>query len=334
MTTEMMTLDAARALAVQVLRANGCDEPNARAIAEVMILAERDGCASHGLFRLPGYVASLRSGKIDGTARPSLERIAPGILRVDAHGGAAPLAFETGRDPLAALAREQGIAALVLRDIYHFAALWPEVEALAERGLCAFAFTAATPMVAPAGGTAPFFGTNPMAFGFPRKAGPPFVFDQASAAMARGDVMIHARDRVPLPEGVGIDAEGHPTTDAAEVLKGAQLPFGGHKGSSIALMIELLVGALIGDLFSYESGERDNGDGGPPAGGELILALDPDRFGDRDSWRDHAEAFFACLREQPGVRLPGDRRRRMRETTLHGGITIPAPLAAEIRRLL
>jgi delta1-piperideine-2-carboxylate reductase len=152
--------------------------------------------------------------------------------------------------------------------------------------------------------------------------------------MARGDVMIHARDGMPLAEGVGLDAEGRPATDPAEVLKGAQLPFGGYKGSSIALMIELLVGALIGDLFSYESGERDNGDGGPPAGGELILALDPDRFGDRDGWRDHTEAFFARLLQQPGVRLPGDRRRRMRETTARAGITIPAPLAAEIKRLL
>ena len=334
MTPETMTLDAARELAVGVLRANGCDVAHARAIADVMILAERDGCASHGLFRLPGYVAALRSGKIDGTARPQLERIAPGIVRVDGRGGAAPLAFETGREPLVVLAREQGIAALVLRDIYHFAALWPEVEALAERGLCAFAFTAATPMVAPAGGTTPFFGTNPMAFGFPREAGPPFVFDQASAAMARGDVLIHARDGVPLPDGVGIDADGRPTTDPVAVLNGAQLPFGGYKGSSIALMIELLVGALIGDLFSYESGERDSGDGGPPAGGELILALDPDRFGDRDGWRDHTEAFFARLRGQPGVRLPGDRRRRMREATVRGGIAVPAPLAAEIRRLL
>lgn len=334
MSGKHMTLEEADALVHRILVANGCDEANARAVTDTMMVAERDICHSHGVFRLPGYVASLRSGKVDGKADPVIEKIAPGVLRVDGKGGFAPLALERGRQPLIDLAREQGIAALSLVDIYHFAALWVEVEPVAEAGLAAFAWTAASPMVAPAGGIRPLFGTNPMSFGWPRPGKAPMVFDQASAAMARGDVQIHARDGKTLPPGIGIDPDGNPTTDPNEVLKGAQLPFGGYKGSSIALMVELLVGALIGEDFSFESGRRGPQDGGPPHGGELMIAIDPNRFGDAENWARHAEALFDELAAQPGTRLPGARRHENRKKTPSEGITIPDSLYQDIMNLL
>lgn len=329
-----MTLDAARDLAISVLEANGCDAGNAAAIAENLVAAERDICESHGVFRLPGYVTSLRTGKVDGKAIPGIEQIAPGIVRVDGKGGFAPLAIRTGMPKLIDLARSQGIAGLALRNIYHFAALWPEIEMLTDAGLAGMAFTAAAPMVAPAGGTRPFFGTNPMAFGFPRDGAPPLVFDQASAYMARGDVMIHAREGKEVPIGCGIDPAGNPTTDPNEVLAGAQLSFGGYKGSAIALMVELLAGGLIGDLFSYEAGAKDNNDGGPPPGGELILAFDPARFGAGDGLSAHVEDFFRELKSQGDIRLPGERRHRNRLRTPTEGIAVKAELHAKILELL
>jgi delta1-piperideine-2-carboxylate reductase len=329
-----MTLDDARDLAVRVLEANGCDAANAAAIADNLHAAERDVCESHGLFRLPGYVDSLRSGTVDGKALPVAEQIAPGVVRVDGKGGYAPLAIRTGMPKLIELARSQGIAGLAIRNIFHYAALWPEIEMLTDSGLAGMAFTAAAPMVAPAGGTRPFFGTNPMAFGFPRDGAPPLVFDQASAFMARGDVMIHAREGKEVPLGCGIDAEGNPTTDPNEVLKGAQLPFGGYKGSAIALMVELLAGGLIGDLFSYEAGRTDYREGGPPPGGELILAFDPARFGAGDGLAAHVEDFFRELKSQGDIRLPGERRHRNRARTPSEGIEVKAVLHAKILELL
>lgn len=333
--TVRLSLAEGEAMALGALRAAGADGANAAAVTGVMMAAERDICASHGLFRLPGYVEGLTKGRAKGDAKPSLERLAPGVIRVDGDRGYAPLAFEIGRAPLIEATRAQGIAALAIRNTHHFAALWPEIEALLEADLVALAVTGATPMVAPAGGATPFFGTNPMAFGFPRDpaAGPPPVFDQASAAMARGDVQIHARDGLPVPEGVGVDADGRPTTDPAEVLKGAQLPFGGYKGSSIALMVELLAGGLIGDAFSFESPGRATGEAGPPYGGELILAMDPARFGDPDGWRAHAEGFYAALLAQEGVRLPGARRHANRVKTAADGIALPKRLFETIRAL-
>ncbi|MGB2466298.1 MAG: Ldh family oxidoreductase, partial [Porticoccaceae bacterium] len=119
-----MTEREVQALVEDCLTANGCNHDNAAAVARTIAAAERDGCASHGLFRLPGYIASLRSGKVNGSAIPSVSRISPAVVRVEGDHGYAPLALEAGRDALIEAARENGIAAMALVNVHHFAALW------------------------------------------------------------------------------------------------------------------------------------------------------------------------------------------------------------------
>ena len=322
MSTVRLSIDEIRTIASDCLRRHGCDDENAGAVADVISAAERDGCHSHGLMRLAGYVATLDSGKVNGAARPTIEKIAPAVVRVDGSGGFAPLALREGRRHLVAAARETGIAAMPLVNIHHFAALWAEVEPVAAEGLCAFACTSYKPAVIPAGGVKALYGTNPIAFGWPRKSKPPIVFDQASSVMARGEVMLAAREGHELPPGVGVDADGKPTTDPNEVLKGAMLAFGGYKGSSIAMMVELLAGGLIGESFSFEAAERDNNDGGPPRGGEFMFALNPDLFGDAEGWDDHCEKLFDEILSQDGARLPGDRRYHNREKASENGVEL------------
>jgi delta1-piperideine-2-carboxylate reductase len=329
-----LTLDQARELAVNCLMANGCDEQNAAAVAGNMVLAERDVCSSHGLFRLPWHVHSLKSGKANGRARPRAEKLAPGVIKVHGDRGFAPVGHKVGHRPLVDAARQNGIAALAFVDMYHVAALWPELEALAVEGLAALAFTASLPYVAPAGGKKPLYGTNPMGFAWPRQNKPPLVFDQASSAMARGEVMIAAREKHELPEGVGLDENGNPTRDPEAVLKGAQLPFGGYKGASLALMIELLAGPLIGDLLSLEAAEDDAGAGAAPHGGELIVAFDPSRFGDPGGFMPRAERLFDAILSQEGTRLPGGRRLQNRAKTVETGIHIPRTLYDSILALM
>lgn len=332
-TYEVLTVAEIHDLVTRVLLANGCDAENAGAIADTVSSAERDGCLSHGLFRIPGYVQSLRCGAVDGKARPTLTQTAPAVLRADLNLGFSPLALVLTRPRLVELTRSQGIAALGLLRGHHFAALWPEVEALAEAGLVAMAYTASRAAVAPAGAKQRFFGTNPMAFAFPRGDKPPVVFDQASAAMARGEIQIAARDGHAVPPGMGIDLDGNPTTDPKAILDGAQLPFGGYKGSAIALMVELLSAGLLGDAFGYEAHENANPASGVQQSGELIIAMDPTRFGDAEGWLAHTERFFARLTAMEGVRLPADRRRQVRAVTARAGVRVARPLLEEIRSL-
>ena len=332
-----LSLSEVHALATAALSANGISAEQTAALADTITAAERDGCKSHGLFRVPAYIQSARNGLANPTAEPSINDLAPGVVQLDARNGFAPLALRLGREPLVAKARTQGIAALGIVNSCHIAALWPEVEALADQGLVAFAFVTASSYVAPAGGTKPLFGTNPMAFAWPRPGGkPPLVFDQASSASARGEIQLHLRDGKPLPEGWAIDNEGRPTTDPAAALAGAQLTFGGYKGAAIALMVELLAGALIGGPLSFEVSQMDKKDGSLPPRGEFIIAIDPSHFvagGDTSTQLARAEALFERILEQPGTRLPSERRFKMREITPIEGITVPQALFEQIEGL-
>lgn len=328
-----LSLDEVATLARSCLAAHGCDAANAQAVADTITQAERDGCHSHGLMRLPGYVAALDSGKVDGHAQPTVTTAGPSMLRVDAGGGFAPLALSAGRAPLLAAVKDHGMAMMALVRAHHFGALWVEIEPLASAGYCAFACTAYMPAMPPAGGAKPFYGTNPMAFGWPRPGGEPMVFDMASASMARGEVMVAAREGHAVPAGTGLDRDGQPTTDAQAIIDGGMLlPFGGYKGAGIAMMIELLAAGLIGERFSFEAAAHDNRDGGPPRGGEFLLAIDPARLGGED-WAAHSEGFFAELLAIEGTRLPGDRRRANRAQNQRAGVTIPGALHEKIRAL-
>ena len=181
----------------------------------------------------------------------------------------------------------------MIRNSFHFAALWPEVEALAEHDLVGLACTVHTPMMAPFGAKKAFFSTNPISFAYPRPGKDPFVFDMATSAKARGDIGVAARDGHELPPGTGLDADGNPTTDA--------------KGSVIATMIELLAAGLVGDYFSYEAVKADNRDGGPAIGGEFILAMSPEVLAG-PGWAEHSDGFLTELENMEGVRLPGQSR--------------------------
>ena len=329
-----LTIREVHELALKCLTANGFDEDNANACATLMSEAERDGCHSHGLFRLPIYASAVKSGRANGKANPSVEQLAPAIVRVDGDAGFAPLAQKTGHQPLVECARQNGIAALSITNMFHMAALWPEVEKLAQEGLCALACTPSYPYVAPAGGIKPLYGTNPIGFAWPRKDASPLVFDQASSAMARGEIMIAARDGHLVPENSGIGPNGEATNDPNVILEGAQLGFGGYKGASLAMMVELLAGPLIGEFLSLEAEEDDQGNGGPPKGGELIIAMDPARFGDADGFLAHGEKLIDAILAQKGTRLPGERRLKARETTPSSGIEIPESLFETISELL
>lgn len=332
-----LMLDEVYSLAQQALRAHGVSADHAQAIAETVTAAERDDCKSHGLFRIPGYIQAVRSGKVTPDAIPEVRELAAAVVQVDGKNGFAPLALKVGNMPLAQKARSQGIAALAVTNSYHFAALWPEVEALADLGLVGFAYVSNLSYVAPADGVKPLYGTNPMAFAWPRAGRPPLVFDQSASASARGEIQLYQRDGKPLPEGWAIDADGQPTTDPTAALAGAQLPFGGYKGAAIALMIELLAGALIGDVFSFEASEIDNKDGGPPIGGEFLIAIDPMHcvgHNDRQVQRGHAEKLFATILAQDGTRLPSERRFAARQRTPSEGITIPQALYNELQQLV
>ena len=312
MATVSLTLDEIFDLAKKTLLANGCDDETASILADLIMKAERDGSLSHGLFRLPAYVSGLKSGKINGKARPEIKKISPSVIKVLGNNCLAPMVLNKGIPELVKAAKENGVAVLAITNSHHMAAMWPETEAIAEQGLVAFACTSYKPAVAPAGAIKPLYGTNPISFAWPRKGKTPVVYDMATASMAMGEVQVAKREGHKVPLGTGLTKDGKETTDPGEIADGGVLlPFGGYKGSGIAMMVELLAGAIVGDKFSYETAANDTNDGGPPSGGEFILAISPDKLSEND-WDKHSSEFFEKMKSMDGVRLPGERRHKNR----------------------
>lgn len=330
--TVHMSLDEVRALSTEVLIANGMSEANAIIIADVVTQAEADGTHSHGLFRVPGYVTSMRSGRMNGKAVPEVTEKSPGLVAVDSKNGFSPPAIIAGKPLAIEKAKSQGIAALGLRNNGNLNALWWEAEHFGDAGLICLTMSTSQSFVAPWGGNKALFGTDPIAFACPRAGKPPMVFDYATSASARGEIQVAAREGHSIPKGWALDKDGNDTTDPAAALEGVQLPFGGHKGNAIMIMVELLSAGLTGGNFCFEAQEQVDAFGGHDAGpsnaGQIFILIDPKGF--HETFLDRVEALFGKILAQEGTRIPGDRRYANRARSATDGIVCQAALHQQI----
>lgn len=321
-----------RAMAA-ALRASGASDAMAQATARALAAAEMDGIASHGASRIPQYCGHLKNGRATGGAVPVVARDSKGAALVDARQG---LAFEAcGLAVREAIrrAREFGVAYVAVTNSNHFGVAGFHIEAIAQAGLVGLGF-GNSPAAMPAwGGTRALFGTNPLAAAFPRRAAAPLVIDLSLSAVARGKIMVAARDGKPIPEGWAIDKLGNPTTDARAALEGSMLPAGGVKGAMLALTVELLVCALSGAAYGFESDSFFTEEGRPTRIGQAFLAIDPGALAGNEVFFERIETLVAAMTEDPNVRLPGDRRRGNRERAAREGVSVPAELLAKINAL-
>ncbi|MBF7140899.1 MULTISPECIES: Ldh family oxidoreductase [Pseudomonas] len=318
-------------LLATIFRKHGASPAVAAVLAANCAGAQRDGAESHGVFRMAGYLSTLASGWVNPAAVPVVEDVAPGVVAVDACNGFAQPALAAARSLLTHKARSAGIAVLAIRNSHHFAALWPDVEPFAEEGLVALSVVNSMTCVVPHGAVRPVFGTNPIAFAAPCEGREPLVFDMATSALAHGDVQIAAREGHDLPEGAGVDASGQPTQDPRAVLDGgALLPFGGHKGSALSMMVELLAAALTGGHFSFEFDWAEHPGAKTPWTGQLMIVIDPSKTGG-NRFAARARDLVQQMTEAGVNRLAGDRRHRQRQAALREGITLAPGCLAQLQ---
>lgn len=322
----------ARRLAEAALVAAGASSESAAVTARALVAAEVDGQPGHGLSRVASYALQLRAGKVDGKAHPVVTATAPAALGIDARNGFAYPAIELAIARLVPMARASGIAAAGIRGSHHFGQAGRHVERLADEGLIAIACANSPRAMAFHGGCRPMLGTNPIAFAAPVAGRPPLVVDMALSAGARARIIAAKTSGQPIPPGWAVDADGQPTTDAAAALDGALLPVGGAKGSALALMVEILVGALAGGAYGWEASSLFDGNGGPPRLGHLLIAISPEAFG-HTGFAARMDALLAAVAGEAPARLPGDKRLEGRMRAATAGIEIPASLYAELCEL-
>ena len=203
------------------------------------------------------------------------------------------------------------------------------VARLAEAGLVGLMVANTPAAMAPAGGRRALLGTNPIACAFPMTGADPVVIDLSLSTVARGRI-VQARARgEPIPEGWALDAAGAPTTDPEAALAGTLLPLGGAKGAALALMVEALAAGLTGARYAFEASSFLDAEGGPPATGQMLLAIDARATGGD---LRHLDALFAAIAAEPGVRLPGQRRRAARRRAEAEGIEVPETLLRDAVR--
>jgi len=321
--TRTLTLAEIEDLAFRALVAAGTSESNARPLAVATAATEADGVASHGLAYIPVYCEHVRCGKVDGRAEPVAARPKPGIVTVDAATGFAHPAIDLGFQALIPAAREQGIAALAIRNSYNCGILGYHTFRLAQAGLMGIGFTNAPASIAPSGGSKPVVGTNPFSIAAPDIGGgePDVLIDQSASTIAKSEVMKHAREGRPIPVGWALDARGNPTTDPHVGLEGSMAPSGGYKGVGVALMTEMMAAAMTGATLGIHASPFSGTAGGPPRTGQFFIAIDPGACSG-GAFAARMTDLVRAIREQDGAHLPGDGRRGRRERARKSGVAV------------
>lgn len=216
--------------AAATTEAHGVPPEDARLLADTLVTAELWGHPSHGMLRLPWYLARIRSGATAATAAPRVVSDNGAVLVVDGQDGLGQVLADRATRLGIDRAREHGISAIAVRNSGHFGTAAYFTRKAAEAGCVAMLATNASPAMAPWGGREKRVGTNPWSIAAPAGRHGMVVMDIANTAVARGKIY-HATERgEPIPEGWAADADGVPTTDPRRAIEGLILPMAGHKG--------------------------------------------------------------------------------------------------------
>jgi (2R)-3-sulfolactate dehydrogenase (NADP+) len=335
-----LSMEQAAALVRAALGKAGAGEAMARSTAQALVLAEAQGLASHGLSRVPQYAAHLRNGRADGTAIAAVARRKGAALLVDAKQGLAFPACDLAVAEAIATARELGVCFAGVANSHHCGVVVDHLRAAAAAGMVGLGFANSPAAMPAAGGRHPVFGTNPVAAVFPRRRdgqeADPLMIDLSLSEVARGKLMVAAKEGRQIPLGWALDKEGRPTTDPKAGMEGSMLAIGAvssPKGAMLALIVELLVTAVIGAQFGFEASSFFVDEGNQPRIGQAFLVIDPGALAGEASYYQRMEVLVDEMLRDDGVRLAGARRLQLETKSRAQGLSIPDALQRQLDTL-
>lgn len=329
---------ALEALVGAIFERAGCESAEARVLAAHLVLANLVGHDSHGVIRLREYLPWLAEGKVRANRQARVVHETPVSVLVDGDLGFGQVVGEAAIDLVAEKAVATGMAILGLCNTGHVGRVGHFAERAAGRGLVSLHFVNTTGfgvLVAPVGGREARLSANPLAIGVPRGEAPAWILDISTASIAEGKIKVARNAKKALPEGTVTDAGGRPTTDPAAFYgppRGAILPFGGHKGYALSVMIEALAGALSGAGCTGDTPERR----AALVNNMTSILIRPDVLGAGETMAAELAAFEAWLKSATPtdagtpILVPGERERRTRAEREAHGIPIDAQTLAEL----
>lgn len=319
---------------------NGAGIPleDATIVADVLVDTSLEGIDTHGISRLPIYLTRIQNGRINARPRIKVERTAPALANVDGDNGLGQLVAVKSMEAAIGLAKESGAGAVATKHSNHFGASSYYCKIASSSGMVGMAFTNTPSGIPPWGGKKAYFGTNPISFAFPGKS-QPVVVDMSSSTVARGNIILAAKEGKSIPEGWAIDSEGRPTTDAKAALEGAVLPMAGPKGYAMALAVEILSGILSGSAYGPRVGWIYDESTEPVNIGHFFLAMDISKFMPLNDFVSRLNNMVEEIKESPkaqGVEeifIPGERRTNIAVKRSKEGIPVSDQLLAEFNQL-
>ncbi|WP_255197709.1 Ldh family oxidoreductase [Halorarius litoreus] len=309
--------DRAESVAAAAFEAHGITPEDAAYTARVLVSADARGTHSHGLIRLPRFVRGIEHGNVDPEGEIAVVRERGATATLDGGSRLGPVVATEAMAEACARAAEYGVGAVGVHGTNHLGMLGYYTETARRDGYVALGMTNTEPAMPPHGGSEPVLGTNPIAIGLP--TAPPFNLDMSTSSISRGAVLRAKEQGETLPEGVALTSDGEPTTDPEAALAGVIRPFGGAKGSGLAVAVEVLAGGLVGASMGREvTGTYHTED--PCTKGDLFVAVDPTSLGGERAV-DRIEAFLSTLTDVDTaagideVRLPGQRSASRADTS-------------------
>jgi (2R)-3-sulfolactate dehydrogenase (NADP+) len=320
-------------LCVEAFLRAGVSEAQAVPTVAALVVAESQGIASHGISRVPMYLAHVRHGRVNPQAVPTVANQLASSALINADDGFAFPACDQAIRVVIEKATATGIAIAAVTNSHHFGVAGNHLLALGQAGLVGIAM-GNSPAAMPAwGGKRGTFGTNPIAAIFPRKNKSPVLIDLSLSEVARGKIMVAAKDGKAIPLGWALDAEGNPTTDAKAALAGMMMPMGGVKGAMLALMVEVMVTALTGSQFGAEADSFFVDAGNKPKLGQAFIGINPQGLAGNAVYTDRLEALLSFILQDSDVRVPGERRFALEARAKAEGVEIADALIAQIKAI-
>ncbi|KAI0405903.1 Malate/L-lactate dehydrogenase [Xylaria palmicola] len=281
----------ARTFVQNVLIGNGVPAPNAEVVARCLVAADLRGIDTHGMNRIPSYMARVRQGVLDPTASPEVKKITPVVAQVDGRNGFGFLAASEGMAVAVDMAREFGIGMVSVKRSNHFGMSAWIVQQAIDAGMMSLVFTNSSPALPPFGGKEKLLGVSPIACGAPGGEEKPFILDMAPSVAARGKIFKAKRRGEKIPLDWALDSEGRPTDDPDAALGGVMQPMGGPKGSGLAIMMDVFSGVLSGSAFAgHVTGPYDPSK--PSDVGHFLIAIKPDLFLSLEDFRERMDYLY------------------------------------------
>jgi len=319
-----------------LLKAAGLQEPAAQLVSDSLVESNLRGIDSHGLARLPHYLSRIRAGSIEPRPDIDVRELAPATSLVDGGNGLGQLVMWQAADEAVRLARQAGAGWVSAQNSSHCGALSYYGLKIAEAGMIGFAFTHVDSMVVPHGSSKPFCGTNPICITAPGAEGKSLCLDMATSITPWNSVQNAITEGVPIPTGWAVDSDGCETTDPAQVM--AVHPFGGHKGSGLGIMIDVLCAMLSGSPYGPDIPKMYGDLSQQRNLGGLVGAIDVSRFIPEDTFRQRVDQMMRCVGSltpsQPDGRVlyPGEPEIICREERLANGIPLGLGVIENLNR--